>query len=290
MDIRHLRLLFASIFICGSLYAAPPTITPSGHSVPGEVLVKFQSGTSDDDVSTVAHGLDVDQSQRLSKLKTGPIWRLHSKSQSTDALTAALAHNPKVAYAEPNYEVGIGTAPNDTSYSLLWGLHNTGQTVGSVIGNGGSDIGAEVAWTVTTGSASVVVGVVDTGFDYTHPDLAANVWSNPGGKGNVNCAAGTHGFNAITGTCDPMDDHYHGTHVSGTIGAVGNNSLGVVGVNWTTSIMGLKFIAASGYGTTANAIVAIDFAVQAKLDGVNVRVLSNSWGNGAFSKALLDEI
>ena len=289
MDIRYLRLLLASLFLCGSLYAAPPTVTPSGRSVPGEVLVKFQSGTSDEDVSAVAKGLDADQSQRLSKLKSGTIWRLHSRSQNTEALTAALAHNPNVAYAEPNFVVSIGTTPNDPYYTNLWGLNNTGQYVN---GNGyaGADIGAEAAWSVTTGSASVVVGVVDTGVDYTHPDLAANVWSNPGGKGNALCAAGTHGFNAITGTCDPKDDHYHGTHVSGTIGAVGNNGVGVVGVNWTTSIMGLKFLDSGGNGTTANAITAIDFAVQAKIDGVNVRVLSNSWGGGAFSKALLDEI
>lgn len=291
MDIRYLRLLFASVLISGSLYAAPPTVTPSGRSVPGEVLVKFQSGTSDDDVSTVAKGLDVDQSQRLSKLKTGTIWRLHSRSQNTDALTAALAHNPKVAYAEPNYMVGLFTAPNDPSYSNLWGLSNTGQYVsGWGYGFAGSDIGAEAAWTVTTGSASIVVGVLDTGIDYTHQDLATNVWSNPGGKGNVNCAAGTHGYNFIAGTCDPMDGQYHGTHVSGMIGAVGNNSVGVVGVNWTTSLMGLKFLDSNGNGTSANAIAAIDFAVQAKIDGVNVRVLSNSWGGGSFSKAVLDEI
>ncbi|HEX7139016.1 MAG TPA: FG-GAP-like repeat-containing protein, partial [Vicinamibacterales bacterium] len=264
-------------------------ITSSGRSVPGEVLVKFQSDTTDDDVNAVAHGTDADQSQRLTKVKTGAIWRLHSRSMNADALAAVLAHNPHVVYAEPNYVVNVVTSPNDPFYTNLWGLNNTGQYVNGY-GYAGSDIGAEAAWSVTTGSASIVVGVVDTGIDYNHTDLAANVWSNPGGKGNVICAAGTHGFNAITGTCDPMDDNYHGTHVSGTIGAVGNNGAGVVGVNWTTSIMGLKFLNSSGSGTTAGAIAAIDFAVQAKIDGVNVRVLSNSWGGGSYSKALLDEI
>jgi serine protease len=284
--IRSLTVVI--LLISGSLFAAP--ITPSGNSVPGEVLVKLQIGASSDEVASLEHGADIDHGDRISKLHSGEIWRMHSRSQKIDALITALQHNPKVVYAEPNYIVHMGVTPNDTSYSLLWGMNNTGQSIGGSFGSAGADIRAEAAWGVTTGSASIVVGVVDTGIDYNHPDLAANVWSNPGGKGNVACAAGTHGFNAITMTCDPMDDHYHGTHVSGTIGAVGNNSLGVVGVNWTTSIMGLKFLNSSGSGTTAGAIAAIDFAVQAKIDGVNVRVLSNSWGGSAFSKALLDEI
>lgn len=112
--------------------------------------------------------------------------------------------------------------------------------------------------------------------------------NNPGGIGG--CPAGTHGYNAITRTCDARDDHYHGTHVSGTIGAIGNNALGVVGVNWTVSVMGLKFLNSAGSGTTADAIVAIDFAVNAKIAGINVRVLSNSWGGGPYEPALFDEI
>jgi len=143
--------------------------------------------------------------------------------------------------------------------------------------------------------------VIDTGIDYRHPDLAANVWSAPAaftvtiGGQSITCPAGSHGFNAITNVCDPLDDNNHGSHVSGTIGAVGNNGTGVVGVNWTASIMGSKFLDATGSGTTANAINAIEFAVQAKAafaatSGANVRVLSNSWGGGAFSQALLDEI
>lgn len=114
------------------------------------------------------------------------------------------------------------------------------------------------------------------------------MWTNPGGVGG--CEAGTHGFNAITSTCDPNDDNNHGSHVAGTIGAVGANGVGVVGVNWNVRLMGLKFLSAAGSGTTAGAISAIDFAIQAKQAGVNVRALNNSWGGGGFSQALLDKI
>ncbi|MEA2238336.1 MAG: hypothetical protein QOC81_3060 [Thermoanaerobaculia bacterium] len=276
--------------ICASSVFAATTLRPKGTSVSGEVLVKIQASASANDISSIETAADIDQGDRIATLKSGTIWRFHSSSRSTEALAGALQNSPNVIYVEPNYIWHATDTPNDTSYAQLWGLKNAGQTIGGSPGIAGADISAEAAWSVTTGSASIVIGVVDTGVDYTHPDLAANIWNNPGGKGNVLCAAGTHGFNAITRTCDPRDDHYHGTHVSGTIGAVGNNALGVTGVNWTTSIMGLKFLDSSGSGTTANAIAAIDFAVQAKLDGVNVRILSNSWGGGEFSKALLDEI
>ena len=120
--------------------------------------------------------------------------------------------------------------------------------------------------------------------------FTVNIESRP-----ITCPPGSHGFNAITLACDPMDDHNHGTHVAGTIGASGGNGIGVVGVNWTTKLMGLKFLDASGSGSVADAINAIQFAIQAReafaaVDGAHVRVLSNSWGGGAFSQALLDEI
>ncbi|HXH41827.1 MAG TPA: S8 family peptidase, partial [Thermoanaerobaculia bacterium] len=287
-DINYLARFFVVLLISGSAFAA--TVVPTAQSVPGEVLVMIQTGASSNDIASLEQSAGVDHGEQISKLKSGTIWRLHSASLPTDALTSALQRNPNIVYVEPNYILHLVDVPNDPSYPQLWGLKNTGQTISGSPGIAGADISAEAAWSVTTGSSTIVVGVVDTGVDYTHPDLAANIWSNPGGKGNVLCAAGTHGFNAITNTCDPRDDHYHGTHVSGTIGAVGNNALGVVGVNWTTSIMALKFLDASGSGTTAGAITAIDFAVQAKIDGVNVRILSNSWGGGGFSKALLDEI
>jgi hypothetical protein len=250
--------------------------------------VKLKAGISQGEQAQVDVEADADYDIQVAEVEAGAIKRIHSRSKSTDRLLQDLAGDPNVLYVEPNYLLHTTTIPNDPSFGQLWGLRNTGQVIQGIAGTPGADIKAEPAWTVTTGTRAVIVGVVDTGIDYTHPDLAANVWSNPGGIGG--CPAGTHGFNAITRSCDPLDDHYHGTHVSGTIGAVGNNGIGVVGVNWTTTIMGLKFLDSTGSGTTANAIAAIDFAVNAKIAGQNVRVLSNSWGGGGFSQALLDEI
>lgn len=225
---------------------------------------------------------------------------LHSRTHDAATLIAKLARHPDVEYVEPNFVVQTGqSVPGDPDFGSLWGLRNTGQTIGGIAGIPGADIGASLAWSVSTGARANVVAVVDTGVDYAHPDLSWNVWSAPapftvtiGGQA-ITCSAGTHGFNAITKTCDPRDDNNHGTHVSGTIGAIGNNSLGVVGVNWAASIMGLKFLDATGNGYVSDAINAIEFAVQVKARlgvGANVRVLSNSWTADGFSQALLDQI
>src|SRR2546427_557202 len=262
-----------------------------------EVLVKFRPTTFQSVLEAQAAG-EVDESEWVGG--TG-LLRLHSVSKNVASLVRELSARPDIKYAEPNYIVHATAIPNDARFGELWGLQNTGQTIRGFLGISGADIGATAAWDISTGSRANVAAVIDTGIDYTHPDLAANVWSAPAtftvtiGGLTIICPAGSHGFNAITNVCDPLDDHNHGSHVSGTIGAVGNNGTGVVGVNWTASIMAGKFLDATGTGTIANAINAIEFVVQAKLafaatGGANVRVLSNSWGGGAFSQALLDEI
>src|SRR5262249_38154942 len=226
-----------------------------------EVLVKFRGGTPIVVQQQAEQNSDADEVEHVGR--TGVV-RFRSRSKDVATLVSELSRHPDVVFAEPNYVVHTLLTPNDTSFGNLWGLQNTGQTIGTA-GIAGDDIRAVPAWDVSTGSTANVVAVVDTGIDYTHPDLAANVWSAPaaftvtiGGR-VINCAAGTHGFNAITNTCDPRDDNNHGSHVSGTIGASGNNGQGVVGVNWTASIMAAKFLDANGSGTTANAINAIEF-------------------------------
>jgi serine protease len=233
------------------------------------VLAGFQPGTTPDRELAIVLAVGAIDTETI-----GADTHVLRVAPGTVPATIALLNSYlEVRYAEPDYDVQADQIPTDPMYNQLWGL---------------PDIQADQAWNTTTGTASVVVGVVDTGVDYTHPDLAANIWTN---DGTVNhCPAGTHGYNVLLKSCDPMDDHNHGTHVSGTIGAVGNNGVGVVGVNWNTRIMGLKFLGSCGCGTTSGAIKAIDWAVKAKAAGVNVRVLSNSWGGGGYSKALAGEI
>lgn len=253
---------------------------------PDEIIVVFKPGVSDQEKksSIRKHG---HESLRGFQHLNGHVVGLHGK-QTVDEALNSYRLDPRVAYAEPNFRVQAGAIPNDALLGAVWALQNTGQKVGGKLGLSGADIDAVSAWDITTGSSNIVVGVVDTGVAYDHPDLVANMWNNPGGINGG--PAGSHGYNVITGGFDPLDDYGHGTHVSGIIGATGNNSVGIAGVNWTVSIMALKFLDSRGSGTTAGAIIAIDFAINAKRAGVNVRVLNNSWGGVDFSQALQDEI
>ncbi len=262
----------------------------------GEVLVRFREVTTEK-LQALARAHDLDRSHRLGGV--GRLYHFRSRSKSTEGLVREFSSRSDVLYAEPNFVVKAVQEPNDPRFAELWGLKNTAQAYGFPAGTAGADISAIAAWELSTGTSNHVVAVVDTGMDYTHPDLQANVWSAPAAfsvtvaGSTVTCPAGSHGFNAITFACDPMDDNKHGTHVSGTIGAVGNNSEGVVGVNWTTRLMGIKFLDSGGTGYISDAVNAIEFAIQTKgalASAGDVRVLSNSWGGGGFSQALLDEI
>jgi subtilisin family serine protease len=209
-------------------------------------------------------------------------------------VTGWARRTPGVAAVEPDLAIAPQALPNDSSFGSLWGLRNVGQSGGLVA----ADIRAETAWNTTTGSRGVVVAVIDTGVDYSHPDLAANIWTNPreiAGDGIDNDRNGfvddVRGYDFANGDNDPMDDNGHGTHVAGTIGAVGNNGIGVTGVNWQVSIMPLKFLSGSGSGSTSNALAAINYATLMRRDfGVNIVATNNSWGGGSFSTLLRDAI
>ena len=187
--------------------------------------------------------------------------------------------------------------PNDTSFDELWGLKNEGQTSGKA----GVDIGATAAWEETTGSRDVVVGVIDSGVDYTHPDLIANIWKNPGEtgldtKGRDKSTNGIdddgnglvddfHGYDFYDNDNDPMDVHSHGTHVAGTIGASGDNGEGVAGVNWNVTLVPIKVFSDSGATSTDVLVKGIEYATS-----LGVYVTNNSWGGGEYSEAILGAI
>ena len=263
--------------------------------VAGEALVRPRSAAA---LPQIDSDMDADDDQPVGQ---GGWRRIHSASRSVDVLVTALRSRADVLEVEPNYIVHTtATIPNDPMFPSMWDLLN--------MANPGADIHATSAWDVSRGSTANVVGMVDTGIDYTHGDLAGNMWTAPKAFAitiqgtSFTCPAGSHGFNAIkfaandlVGACDPMDDNGHGTHTAGTVGAIGNNALGVTGVNWTASLMAMKFLDSTGSGAVSDAVNAIDFAIQTKAafatgSLANVRVLSNSWGGPGYSSALQSAI
>ncbi|MDQ4081339.1 MAG: S8 family serine peptidase [Actinomycetota bacterium] len=221
------------------------------------------------------------------------------------ATVATLERDPRVLYAEPNflfYADEHGGHPSDPAFHDLWALDNFGQVVNEVAGVRDADIDAREAWGVTTGRRSVVVAVIDSGIDSTHPDLggaataSSGVWLNPG-ENCAGCRANGvdddgngyvddwRGWDFLNDDNDPADDNGHGTHVAGTIGASGDDGVGVVGVNWSVTLLALKFLGAEGTGSAADAVRALLYASAKGADIVNA-----SWGSERFSQALLDAI
>jgi subtilisin family serine protease len=262
----------------------------SAQYVPGEILVKFKKTASKSDI------LQLNTTLGLKTIKELPsIGVHHIKLKPEETVAEAVkkySGDPNVEYAEPNFIVHTLATPNDTSFGELWGLHNTGQTVNGTTGTSDADIDAPEAWDITTGDSGVVIAVIDSGVAWDHPELAGNIWTNAGetpGNGIDDDGNGyvddIRGWDFVENDNNPMDFLGHGTHVAGTIAGVGNNSRGITGVMWIAKIMPLRFLDAAGFGDTANAISAIDYAVA---NGASV--LNNSWGGGGFSQALKDAI
>jgi subtilisin family serine protease len=211
------------------------------------------------------------------------VWRINDESTLLETVQR-MSQRPDVVFAEPNYAVIANEIPDDTLFTSLWGLNNLGQTGGTI----DADIDAVEAWNISTGSSDVVVAVIDTGIDYTHPDLVNNMWINEdeiSGNGIDDDSNGyvddVYGYDFVNDDGDPFDDSNHGTHVAGTIGATGNNGLGVVGVNHQVALMGIKFLGANGSGSTSAAIEGIVYAAD---NGALIH--NNSWGGGGFSESL----
>jgi uncharacterized repeat protein (TIGR01451 family) len=304
--------------------------------VPGEVLVRFRP-QSEAAVASSKSGMssafaiadaNLQVPMRIERLSLAsdmvPGLRLARVAPAeTMRAIEALRKRADVLYAEPNYIRRKSSTPNDPRYAELWGLNNTGQssTSGGNPGTPGNDVRAQQAWNTTTGSRSVVVGIVDTGVDINHEDLRDNIWTNPGevagngvdddGNGLVDDIHGwdfAHNDASVFDYAEPSyppSENYagdfddHGTHVAGTIGATGNNGIGVVGVNWQVSLMSLKFLTGpEGAGNSADLLKAFAYAKTMRdlwtssggVKGANLRVLNNSYGGDSFSQSELEAI
>ena len=263
-----------------------------------EILVKFKSGVSQEAIERLT-ALRHDRVE--DRIENVPGLDAIDDLDNADAATLVNEYQQlsEVEYAEPNLEIELDAVdeplvpilPHDPQFNDQWALANSGQRGGKQ----GADISATLAWATTTGSDKVVVAVLDSGVDYTHEDLIQNMWMRPADMApyqdnELGTIDDEHGFNAIDTASDPMDENGHGTHCAGIIGAEGENNLGIAGVNWKVQIMPLKFMNAGGFGSTKDAIEAINYVIDRKKAGVNVRVISASWGSTQRSRALEDVI
>jgi subtilisin family serine protease len=278
------------------------------------VLERVKQGTSVEAIESIAasHHDDVlDEVEAVSGLAVIE----DEDGLSAESVAEEYRALPGVEYAEPDYQIKLEpelgevrhfnsseevaaarlNGPNDPMFAEQWALQNTGQDGGKA----GADVSALRAWEKTKGSERVVVAVLDSGVDYTHPDLINNIWVRPPDMAAYSDEElgefdDVHGFSAIGGEedadDDPMDQNGHGTHCAGIVGAEGDNGEGIAGINWKVEIMPLKFMNANGSGTTADAVKAINYVINRKRAGVNVRVISASWGSTMKSKALEDVI
>lgn len=252
--------------------------------VADRLLVRPAVEDGADRLEEILAGLPVVRDQALTR--SGWL-RVAVESQDPDAVPALIAalEAGGGGMAEPDYIVRTFAEPNDPRYldGSLWGMRNTGRP--------GADVSAEAGWAIRHDASEVIVGIVDSGLRLTHEDIVANLWVNPNETADGEDSDGNgfvddlHGIDAVNRTGDPTDESSHGTHVAGTVGAVGNNGVGVTGIAWNVRLMGLRFIGTSGGGSISDAIVCIEYAVDH-----GAHILNNSWGGTNFSQALYDTV
>jgi len=260
----------------------------------GHLLVKILPGYSPAHLEKIADKIKAKIAESYWLVKGLNLYLFEENVDIEEAAKEFLANNA-VQYAEPDYIYRIAT-PNDPMFSKQWALENDGQNLGSK----DADINASSAWDIEKGRADKVIGVIDTGIDYTHPDLLENLWRNaleiPGDgidNDNNGYVDDIHGANIVTGKGDPMDDNQHGTHVAGIIGAKADNSIGTSGVAPNVSIVACKFLGANGFGTVSNAIKCMQYLAQLKTrveNPINLVATNNSWSGRFPSQAMFDAI
>lgn len=279
-------LLFLTITLGSGLPTSNANVTghPADSFVPNEILVKYKPSLSRGFRLQAARAIATD----LKELGPQGILQLRlPEGNDIQTVIDHLKNNPNVEFAQPNYIYHATAVPNDPNYSQLWGLKNTGQTVSASSGPNsprnsnnpgisGKDMKLESAWDINTNCANVVIAVLDSGVNYNHSDLASNMWN--GGAGFPN-----HGYDHVDNDNDPMDLNGHGTHVAGTIGARGNNGVGITGVCWNASIMAVRVLNSLGSGTSASVISGINFAVSNGAKIINMSLGGPSYDPAQYS-------
>ncbi len=235
----------------GAAQPAPKLVLGSAKYVPGQVVVRFKAGIG---ARKRFEALSGESARTVRPLGLAGLQLVHVDGSVQQAV-AALSSDPAVEYAEPNWTYHALATPDDPRLRDLWGLER---------------ISAPAAWDVTTGSSAVTVAVVDTGIASDHPDLAPNV---------------VPGWDFVQNDGDPRDFNGHGTHVAGTIGARGDNGLGVAGVSWRVGLMPVRVLDGSGTGSNANVAAGFAYACAHGADVVNA-----SLGGGSYSEAMRDAI
>ena len=296
--------------------AAPPKGLPLSikpEVAPKQLLIRLKPGADQADIESIAKQLGATVTKSIKGMNVYVLKTqtdMTVKAAENKLLSYTLDGAPsnkltsKIKYIQPNFVYHtMDNVPNDPYLYLQWSMYNYGYFGGKV----GADVKAFPAWDKTTGSSSVYVADIDTGIDYTHPDLVNNCWVNPDeipgngmdddGNGYVDDVYGINACDDPYGDFpyylpgDPYDDHFHGTHTAGTIGASGNNGTGVVGVNWNVKIIALKFLNGFGYGYTSDAVECLDYMHYLKtVKGINIVASNNSWSGGSYDQALYDAI
>jgi subtilisin family serine protease len=265
---------------------------PNLPSDPTSILVQFKADADDDSKNVMRQLINgrtietFDLTPGLEHIAIGD-----GAAAKIDVLNTLGRLVGAVAYAEPDYTYHLYATPNDTYWSLLWGMHNTGQTVAGDPGVNDADIDAAEAWNIVT-TSTLPIAVCDSGLRRTHQDISGNLWTNPGeiagngvdddGNGRID---DTQGWDFYFNDNDPNDGNGHGTHVAGTIGGKGNNGVGVAGVNWNCKLVSLRIANASGSISSSAAISAINYCV-----GKGIRLSNHSWGGGAYSSSMFNTI
>jgi Subtilase family len=278
------NFLFYSIFILEITFCSVGNIYASNR-----ILVKFNHSQTALEKKSLYLQSKVNRVRHFKSMQDLELHQFFTADEAKRAL-ALYQKNAQVIYAEQDYRVKIADTPNDEHFPLQWGLHN----MGLANGVNDTDINAPEAWNLISNNYNAVIAIIDTGVDYSHPDLIKNLWVNP------NEIAGNqidddengyiddiYGVNMIDGTGNPSDENNHGTHVAGIIAATKNNRIGISGVTQDTKIISCKFLDSFGSGNISDAIACLDYIANLK---TNVIATNNSWGGNDRSKALYESI